>query len=55
MTGGPDATSRSYSIQAPLIEPVATRSPTRDPLGREGGRLGTEEYLETTYMAVPRG
>ena len=24
-------------------------------LGREGGRLGIEEFLETKYMAVPRG
>jgi succinate-semialdehyde dehydrogenase/glutarate-semialdehyde dehydrogenase len=24
-------------------------------LGREGGRVGIEEFLETKYMAVPRG
>ena len=24
-------------------------------LGREGGRLGIEEFLETKYMAIPRG
>ena len=24
-------------------------------LGREGGRVGIDEFLETTYMAMPRG